>query len=60
MSWYQLLGIQREVADAALYEKRRVPSACPNDGEPLTPGPDNVLFCRFDGWRWKPGVGQGK
>lgn len=27
------------------------PVACPNDGEPLRPGPDGEPYCPFDGWR---------
>ena len=29
---------------------RRVPTACPNDGEPLVRGPGGELRCPFDGW----------
>lgn len=40
---------------AVLDDARRTPQppevACPNDGEPLTAGPDGRLFCRFDGYR---------
>lgn len=25
--------------------------SCPECGEPLTLGPDNVRFCRYSGWR---------
>lgn len=50
MSWEQLLSIGREAADIAREEKARAPQACPNDGEPLTTGPDGQLHCRFDGW----------
>lgn len=50
MSWQQLLDIYAEAADEARQEKTQRPVACPNDGEPLTTGPDGKLFCRFDGW----------
>lgn len=52
MSWEQLLSIR----DAAITEgegwRASPPPACPNDGEPLRPGPDGVLFCISDGWQW--------
>jgi hypothetical protein len=51
MAWEQLLSIAREAADELQQERTRPPQACPNDGEPLTTGPNGVLFCRFDGWR---------
>lgn len=50
-SWYQLLAIYQDAAQEYALEKARVPVACPNDGEPLTEGPDGRLFCKFDGWR---------
>lgn len=50
MSWEQLLAIGREAAEIAREEKTRPPTACPNDGEPLTVAPDGTLTCRFDGW----------
>lgn len=29
------------------------PLACPNDGEPLQPGPgDGTFFCKYDGWSY--------
>lgn len=28
------------------------PLACPNDGEPLSLGPNGVLYCTFDGWQY--------
>lgn len=51
MAWEQLLSIQREREAIAAAEQTADPVACPNDGEPLTTGPDGALFCRFDGWR---------
>lgn len=47
MAWEQLLDLARE----ARAEQQRDPVACPNDGEPLSQGPDGQLFCRWDGWR---------
>lgn len=53
MSWYQLLGIRKEQAMEARYDKQRVPAACPNDGEPLEPGPTpGTLHCKYDGYLW--------
>ena len=50
MSWEQLLAIKREAADEQRAQQTTPPQACPNDGEPLTSGPNGELFCRFDGW----------
>ncbi|HTY35427.1 hypothetical protein [Mycobacterium sp.] len=47
--WYGLAGI---VADQRLQrrsEASRRPAACFDDGEPLRPGPDGELYCRFCG-----------
>lgn len=51
MSWEELVSIYREAEATKRDEESRPPVACPNDGEPLVPGPDGRLFCRFDGWR---------
>lgn len=48
MSWQQLLNIRKEARVEAEYWANRPPIACPNDGEPLRPGPagsENTLFC---------------
>ncbi len=50
MSWQQLIDIAREAAQEVREEESRPPVACPNDGEPLTAGPDGTLHCKFDGW----------
>jgi hypothetical protein len=52
MAWEQLTGIMRVARDEAEYDRRRVPSACPNDGEPLQAGPGGVLHCISDGWQY--------
>lgn len=52
MSWQQLLDIYHEAADEHRAERSRPPVACPNDGEPLTAGPDGTLFCKFDGFQY--------
>lgn len=52
MSWYQLLAMQAEAADARLAPL----VACPNDGEPLRTGPDGQLYCPFDGERFAAGA----
>lgn len=51
MSWQQLLDIAREASEELRAEQARSPVACPNDGQPLTTGPDGHLFCTYDGWR---------
>lgn len=52
MAWEQLLSILREAADSVRAEKSQPPQACPNDGEPLTAGPDGTLHCKFDGYQY--------
>lgn len=52
MSWYQLLSIFKEASDLKRDEESRPPEACPNDGEPLTAGPDGELFCKYDGYQY--------
>lgn len=54
MGYDGLLTLLHSCADEyrqARDNERDNPTACPNDGEPLTEGPDGHLFCRFDGWR---------
>ena len=51
MSWQQLLEIEQERRALKEAGPDVGDVACPNDGQPLTPGPDGKLFCRFDGWR---------
>lgn len=53
MSWDQLIAIAKEARDLAEKERNTPPAACPNDGEPLQTGPDGVLYCPFDGWRYQ-------
>lgn len=51
--WYSLLSIYRDsIAEAAYYRDAR-PTACPNDGEPLSVGPRGELHCRYDGYIWQ-------
>jgi hypothetical protein len=50
-----LLSTLKEQAAYEAYYKTIPPTACPNDGEPLIPGPPEqpgILFCRFDGWQY--------
>jgi hypothetical protein len=65
MGWdlYSTLVLQSEYQT---YYKTQVPIACPNDGEPLQPGPPSragVWFCKFDGWSyprdWDPDIHSG-
>lgn len=52
--WQSYLAIlkdnQREYAQ---YREQELyhPVACPNDGEPLSKGPDGRPYCAYDGWR---------
>lgn len=53
MSWEQLISIAAEAAEYKRAAEAEPPRACPNDGEPLRPGPEaGVLYCPFDGWQW--------
>jgi hypothetical protein len=45
MSWDELLGVFKADTQEQLDNARRPPVACPNDGEPLQPGPGGVLHC---------------
>lgn len=51
MSWEQLISISKQNAQEvqSWHSQRRV--ACPNDGEPLSVGPDGQLFCPCGDWR---------
>lgn len=53
MSWEQLISIIRDSDDEASTDASTPPVACPNDGEPLSTGPNGELFCTFDGWRYE-------
>lgn len=50
MSWEQYLAIVTEAREEAAAEHNALPTACPNDGEPLISGPHGGLYCPFDGW----------
>lgn len=51
ISWYQLLGVLRNVREERRIWESRPRVACPNDGEPLRAGPGGQVYCPFDGWR---------
>lgn len=54
-SWYQLLDIRRHARQEFEYYANKPPVSCPNDGEPLLPGPASepgIWFCTFDGWQY--------
>lgn len=50
MSWWQLHAIYREAAELQTDWRTQPLPACPNDGEPLTAGPNGVRYCQYDGW----------
>jgi hypothetical protein len=52
VSWTQLLSLIEDAAEAVRVETSGPPTACPNDGKPLTGGPNGELHCTFDGWIW--------
>lgn len=53
MSWDQLLAIRKDqVQDAIDGERdRRVPPACPKDGQPMITDASGGLVCGYDGYR---------
>lgn len=52
--WETLAAISREAREMYAEDAARVPTACPNDGEPLRTGPDGAPWCPWDGWRPGP------
>ncbi len=52
MSYEDLLGIVESAKLLDIQHKASLPTACPHDGIPLLAGPDGVLFCKADGWRY--------
>lgn len=50
-SWWGLAAVYAEADQLAQQWRDNPLPSCPNDGEPLTIGPDGVRFCRYDGWR---------
>jgi hypothetical protein len=49
------LDIAKQAVSEFEQYANRPPTACPNDGEPLIPGPpgsEAVLHCRWDGWQY--------
>jgi hypothetical protein len=59
VSWNQLTDIFERNRDEHRQWCNDPPTACPHDGEPLSVGPDNELFCVSDGWTWD-GTPEGK
>ena len=51
-SWYGLKAVLDDARAMHEEERSRPPVACPNDGEPLRTGPNGILYCPYDGWRW--------
>jgi len=52
MSWDQLTAISQEARDLKRQQDQQPPVACPNDGEPLKPGPHGGLYCSFCKYRY--------
>ena len=55
MSWWQLDDVLKLQAEEANFYRQQPPMACPNDGEPLRPGPAQepaILYCPYDGWQF--------
>lgn len=47
--WYSLAGIIADQDQQRRSESSRRPVACFDDGQPLLPGPNGELFCKFCG-----------
>lgn len=52
MSWDDLVAIHKENESNHFNWLSSPPESCPNDGTPLTRGPNGELFCDHDGWCW--------
>lgn len=52
MAWEQLLSIFAEAEAYVRDEQDTPPSACPFDGEPLSPAPDGGLFCKLGNYEY--------
>lgn len=52
MAYEDLISIIQAAKQMDIQHKSSRPTACPNDGIPLITGPDGVLFCKADGWRY--------
>ena len=50
--WYSLLSTDQAARDVKETFLQLGPLSCPNDGQPLTSGPDGSLFCEYDGWKY--------
>lgn len=51
--WEALLSIRREAAEMYRADRASPPTACPYDGQPLTPGPvGGQLHCRWGNYLW--------
>lgn len=51
MAWNQLLQIIQESRDWVQSGRDLERYVCPNDGEPLSTGPNDEWYCKFDGYR---------
>ncbi len=47
MTWDQWLAIHKQPR-----QSDEPPTACPNDGTPLSPDEAGLLHCQFDGYTW--------
>jgi hypothetical protein len=55
MGFEQLLSILKSNEEEQQFWAAQPPTACPNDGTPLKPGPPSepgILFCMHDGWQY--------
>lgn len=50
MGWYELLAIYQDASDPNFQGRDIERYTCPNDGEPLTQGPNGDWRCRYDGY----------
>lgn len=49
-SWWGWYSILAEAVELQQQWRENPLPACPVDGEPLTMGPNGLLFCKYDGW----------
>ena len=55
-----MIDIGKEAAQIKHDEEQRGPVACPEDGEPLSIGPDGEKYCPFCGYRVNFAIGPRK
>lgn len=52
MAWQQLIAMIEEGRQLDVAAATKIPVECPNDYTTLETGPDGMLFCPWDGWKY--------